>query len=366
MSNDVDSFSRSYAQARDKFRAAVDAAGGALEVFEHPGRGPDGEALTTDVAWVGPRTDRALVLISGTHGVEGYCGSGAQIDWLRRGGAANASVGVLLIHAINPHGFAWTRRVNEDNVDLNRNWVDFPPRLSSNPDYAELADDLCPAQWTPEAQKSTTERLLAWRAARGDRAFQKAVSIGQYSHPLGLFYGGKEPSWSRRTQSAIFRKHLAGARRVAVIDYHTGLGPEGYAERLSTDAPGTAEFARASCWYGAAVTSTKIADATQAGEKSASEDVTGDNLIGSAKLLPGAEFTGIAFEVGTAPILEVMQALRADAWLHAYGDPNSEAGRTIESRMRSAFYRETDFWKGMVAGQSLLTIRQAIAGLMRE
>jgi hypothetical protein len=369
MSSTADCFSRSYSEARAKFRASVEASGGALDAFEHPSRGPDGEILTTDVAWIGPRTDRALVLVSGTHGVEGYCGSGAQIDWLRRGeaqSAASSRVGVLLVHAINPWGFAWTRRVDENNVDLNRNWVDFPQRLASNPDYAELADDLCPAQWTPEAQTRTTERLLAWRAARGDRAFQKAVSGGQYTHPFGLFYGGKEPSWSRRTQTAILEKYLAGARRIAVIDYHTGLGPEGYAERIVTDAPGTAEFARASGWYGAAITSTKSADAGRSEADSVSEDVTGDNLIGSARLLAGAQFTGVAFEVGTAPILEVLQALRADAWLHAHGDLHSDEGRMIKSRIRAAFYRETDYWKGMAAGQSLLTIRQAIAGLTRE
>lgn len=368
MSSDADCFSRSYVEAREKFRAAVDTAGAALDVFEHPLRGPDGESLTTDVAWIGPPdATRALVLISGTHGVEGYCGSGAQIDWLRRGEAcALSSVGVLLIHAINSWGFAWTRRVNEDNVDLNRNWVDFSAPLSPNPDYAELADDLCPPQWTPGAQQSTTARLLAWRAAKGDSAFQKAVSSGQYSHPLGLFYGGAGPSWSRRIQSEIFQKYLAHAARVGVIDYHTGLGPQGYAERLVIDPPGSPEFARAASWYGAAVTSTKRAEATDSAAKSASEDVTGDNLLGAAKLLPGAEFTGIAFEVGTAPIVEVLQALRADAWLHAYGDPLSDEGRSIKTQIRAAFYRETDFWKGMAAGQSLTTIRQALAGLARE
>jgi hypothetical protein len=364
MSSTADCFSRSYCEARDKFRAAVDAVGGALEVFEHPGRGPEGEVLTTDVAWIGPRTESALVLMSGTHGVEGYCGSGAQIDWLRRGEAETAGVGVLLIHAINPYGFAWTRRVDQDNVDLNRNWIDFAAPPPSNPGYDELAEDICPSRWTPEAQKSTTERLLAWRAAKGDRAFQKAVSIGQYAHPLGLFYGGTGPSWSRRTQTAIFQKYLTGARRVAVIDYHTGLGPEGYAELILCAPPGSAEFARAAGWYGAAVTSTKSAAAMDAAQ-SASEDVMGDNLVGSAQLLPGAEFTGIAFEVGTAPIFEVLQALRADAWLHAHGDPRSNEGRPIKNQMRSAFYKETDFWKGMVAGQSLAAIRRAIAGLTR-
>ena len=124
----ADSFSSSYSEAREKFQEAVAAAGCNAESFKHPCFGPGGEKLAADAAWFGPSdASRVLVLISGTHGVEGYCGSGAQVDWLRREEfkLLPADMGVLMIYAINPYGFAWMRRVNEDNVDVNRNWVDF-------------------------------------------------------------------------------------------------------------------------------------------------------------------------------------------------------------------------------------------------
>lgn len=154
----ADSFSTSYNEAREKFQSAVSAARGTLESIPRPSNGPNGEELATDVAWLGPReAARVLVLISGTHGVEGYCGSGAQVDWLRRGEAETLpdDLAVLMIHAINPWGFAWTRRVNETNVDLNRNWVDFSDReaLPKNEEYIELADDLCPSEWTADAKR---------------------------------------------------------------------------------------------------------------------------------------------------------------------------------------------------------------------
>ncbi len=104
-------------------------------------RGPDGGDLSTDVAWIGPRdAERVLVMISATHGVEGFCGSGAQIDWLNRGEAARLSTGfgALLVHAINPYGFAWLRRVTHENVDLNRNWIDFAAPPPENGDYETL------------------------------------------------------------------------------------------------------------------------------------------------------------------------------------------------------------------------------------
>ena len=168
----ADSFSSSYSEAREKFQQAVAAAGGRAESFKHPDFGPGGEELATDAVWFGPsEASRVLVLISGTHGVEGYCGSGAQIDWLRREEfkLLPSDTGALIIHAINPHGFAWTRRVNEDNVDVNRNWVDFSAPLPSNPGYVELAEILCPTKWTVEALEATARDMAAWQASRGPR-----------------------------------------------------------------------------------------------------------------------------------------------------------------------------------------------------
>ncbi|MFM8989295.1 MAG: DUF2817 domain-containing protein, partial [Alphaproteobacteria bacterium] len=107
--------------------AAAAAAGAAIETHPHPLRGPAGERLFCDVARLGPaRAARALVTMSATHGVEGHCGSGAQVATLREGLLRDLprDTCAVAIHAINPHGFAWSRRVTEDNVDLNRNFVD--------------------------------------------------------------------------------------------------------------------------------------------------------------------------------------------------------------------------------------------------
>ncbi|HEY9549032.1 MAG TPA: DUF2817 domain-containing protein, partial [Kiloniellaceae bacterium] len=83
------SFADEYGDARRLFLGAATAAGAGLTAWENPLRGPQGEPLTTDVAWIGPQdAGRVLVLISATHGVEGCCGSGVQVDWLASGGAA--------------------------------------------------------------------------------------------------------------------------------------------------------------------------------------------------------------------------------------------------------------------------------------
>src|SRR5260221_11800457 len=73
-------FSADYAEARRKFREAAQGAGARVESrVNDAARGPAGEALPTDVAWLGPK-DAApvLVTISGTHGAEGFAGAGIQ------------------------------------------------------------------------------------------------------------------------------------------------------------------------------------------------------------------------------------------------------------------------------------------------
>jgi hypothetical protein len=357
--NSADSFSGDYAQARARFRQEASAAGAKLESLPHPERGPDGGELATDVALIGEKTAAAtLVMISATHGVEGFCGSGAQIDFLVRGEATRLppGVAVLMIHAINPYGFAWLRRVTEDNVDLNRNWVDFAGPLPENPGYDALAEAAAPPEWTDAAQSAAAAVLAAYAGENGFAALQQALSGGQYKHPAGIFYGGQAPTWSRRTLTAIYAEYLANAQKVAILDYHTGLGPWGFAEQILTDPPGSAGYARARAWYGDAITCPVAGDSTSA-------DVKGDNLAAAAGLLPQAEVTAMCLEVGTKSVVEVLNALRADAWLHAHGDPASPQGREIKREMREAFFGDADDWKGMVAGQSLLACRQAIKGL---
>jgi hypothetical protein len=59
----------------------------------------------------------------------------------------------------------------------------------------------------------------------------------------------------------------------------------------------------------------------------------------------------------------VLNALRADNWLHARSDPTGPEAAAIQAEMRAAFYVDTDMWRGMVLGQSLIATRQAVAGL---
>lgn len=352
-------FSADYAQARSKFLEAAKAASARLAHYRNPTRGPGGEALFTDTAWVGPGdAGRVLLLISATHGVEGFGGSGVQVGWLESGLYKEIPEGtaVLLVHGNNPHGFAWLRRVTEDNIDLNRNFVDHTGTRPVNPGYEALHEAICPREWTDAVIAETWKTLDAYAASHGARALQTAISAGQYTHADGLFYGGTAPTWAAETLRAIIKAELGRARRVGVIDYHTGLGPRGYGERICIHAPGSPALARAEAWYEGDVTSPALGT-------SSSAELTGVNLTGIAAALPHADMTGIALEYGTLPVDDVVLALRADNWLHQYGDPRLAKGRKIKAQIREAFYQDADDWKEMVWERAIETQRLALKGL---
>ncbi len=353
-------FSNSYAEARGRFLEACHRAGATVESHECPAPGPEGETLLTDVAWLGPASaERVLVTISATHGIEGFCGSAVQTGWLEAGLAKETpeAVALLQIHAINPYGFAWLRRVTEDNVDLNRNFLDHDAPYPVNPGYEALKDVICPPEWDDGVIAATQAALDAYAEVHGPRALQTAISGGQYSRPEGIFYGGSRPTWSNPMLREIFASRLSGARHVAVIDYHTGLGPYGYGERICIHDPGSEGLERALQWYAGDVTSPALGT-------SSSIELTGFNVMGMEQALPkGTALTAVALEYGTIPSRDVRIALRADNWLHLHGDPGSGKGRAIKQQIREAFYQDRDDWKEMVWERAVETQRQALEGL---
>jgi hypothetical protein len=353
-------FSESYAEARPKFCAAAAEAGGGLRSWFNPkARGPNGELLYLDTARFGPAdAPHMLVLIAGTHGVEGHCGSGAEIAWLKNGGPAKLpkNTGALLIHAINPYGFAWSRRVTEDNVDLNRNFVDHDKAYPKNAGYEALAAAILPEDWNAASLAETERAFAAYSQTHGAYGLQGAISAGQYSHPDGVFFGGNAPTWSNRTIRAIARAELSAARRVGIIDFHTGLGPFGHGELICAVAPDAKSFARSRAWYGEEMTSPESGTSTSA-------VVVGVMTDSFPQELPDAEVTSIAIEYGTYTVPEVLNAVRADNWLHQRGDLATPLGKEIKADIKERFFPSGDKWREMVWARAEQTIGWALNGL---
>ena len=356
-------FAHSYRQARDKFLQAARAAGLEVASKPHPLPGIDGEPLAMDIARDGPAdAQRLLIVSSGCHGVEGYCGSGIQglalADGALRRRAADAGVAVLYIHALNPYGFSHFRRTTHENVDLNRNFHDFGRPLPHNAGYGELHALLVPDTWPPD--EANTQAIGQYLATRGEKAFQAAVSGGQHDYPDGLFFGGQGPSWSNRTVREVLREHAQRAARVGWIDIHTGLGPSGVGERIYAGRDDAASIARARAWWGGGGRTplTSIYDGS-----STSAFLTGMMFGAAYDECPEAEYTGLALEYGTVPVLQTMQALRAEQWLNRHPDAPPALADAIRAQVFEAFYTDTDAWREQVAAQGREAMLQGIEGL---
>jgi len=356
-------FAQTYAEARDKFLAAGAERGARMFRDVHPSeRGAQGEELSIDGAKIGDDKAPALLLLtSGTHGVEGFCGSGCQVALLRDdaflSAVERADVCVLMLHALNPYGFSHLQRTNEDNADLNRNFVDFSSPLPPSPAYAEIHALLLPAAWPPP-QDSETE-LGAWIKARGDRAFQAAVSGGQYAFPDGMFYGGSHPSWSNACLRAVLRGQASSRQRLGWIDFHTGLGPRGHGEKIYSGRDDPADIGRAKTWWGSEVTSFFDGSSTSA-------RVSGVISAAAYTECPRTEMTAMALEYGTYPLEHTLQALRAEHWLHNHPEAPAKQREEIKRALRDTFYVDADDWKAMVYEQARDACLQAIAQLATE
>ena len=177
-------YSVDYNMLRQRFLSAARRANAALFEYKHPLHGPGGENLFTDVAYLGDRNaSRKLAILSGTHGVEGQFGSACQAEWL----AANnpmklpADTAIVFIHLINPWGTAWSRRVNEDNIDLNRNFVDWEGAPLRNDQYSKLHEAFVCAEWVgPDRDRADQILSQASQAAGGHTGIAAIVEAGQY------------------------------------------------------------------------------------------------------------------------------------------------------------------------------------------
>jgi hypothetical protein len=224
----INTYPRSYYEARKAFREAALRVGAKIQdhvVLAGQQRLDD---LSIDVAVIGSANPEWSVVVStGLHGIEGFFGSAVQIAYLQdlidRKSLDKRNGELVFLHSLNPFGFAMLRRVNEENVDLNRNFL-LPSRsYRGAPDaYAKLNDFL-----NPQAPPRRVDFYLAkvlWKIGRvGLPALKQAIAGGQYKFPKGIFFGGHAPSRSAQIVQSNMLRWIRG-RHVVHLDFHTGLG----------------------------------------------------------------------------------------------------------------------------------------------
>ena len=262
-------------------------------------------------------------------------------------------MGLIMIHAINPYGFAHLRRSNEDNIDLNRNFIDHTKPYPENEGYKKLADVLLPKSLNTWTEMKLRIRLLWYRLKYGSAAMKRAVSGDQFSHPTNIFFGGHHEAWSNRMLKKILKRYLSNAKRVIFIDFHTGLGPFGSAEiilNVSSDSP---EYQRAVQMWGDLVKTTVSGD-------SLSVHLQSSLKLAIPRTIPQAEVTAVSLEFGTYSAKEVFLALWAENWLYHYAGDNHPKTQEIKAELLRAFYPNTDEWKQLIWNHGQVIVDQAL------
>lgn len=219
-------YSHDYFTAKRRFLEACDRHAFELRSLLVDAPSPSADTLTIDVAILGASQPKSAVLVSsGVHGVEGFFGSAVQLAFLEQlppGWRPPQDAALVLIHALNPFGFAWRRRFNEENVDLNRNFLMPDQPYRGAPPLAEIfRNTLKPAPWRINLHNARVAKLAL---RYGTRSFWETLPVGQYDHPDWLFFGGSGPSQAARLVDQWLPTLLDKAREVVHLDFHTGLG----------------------------------------------------------------------------------------------------------------------------------------------
>lgn len=294
-------FSRDYGEARDRFRAAT--AGlphGALEVVD---------GLTMDWAWAGdPAADRCLVFSSGLHGIEGFVGSAAQLEMLSR----PIDEPTLYLHALNPWGMANLRRVNESNVDLNRNFL--PPGQAyagANDDYARI-DGLLNSAGPPVADLFLARvGLAALRFGYG--RLKNALMSGQHDFPRGLQYAGAKLEDGPRALLGFLDAALAGKSRVVHVDLHAGRGAFGTWTPLLDGGARAEQASRARAAFGDRLAAWNADDPL-------AYVIKGGLTAELQRRYASCRYDALTVEFGTYGDLKLLAAFRDENRWHHFGD----------------------------------------------
>ena len=381
-------FSPDYATARERFLAAAGSLGARVDSYRFNAKGPSGEPLTMDVATFGEADPEDVVIVSsGLHGVEGFFGSAVQLAWLMTRGAGwspPSRISLVIVHALNPFGFAWRRRWNQNNVDLNRNFLDDRRFLDldfsyqeSRAIYARLSQFLNPAsppsRWEPYSIKASVRVLsegfgvrsrmpkdhrpsrFALKAIRGLglSELRKTLPVGQYENPTGLFYGGAEVEETTRVVRERLPQWVAGAGKVVHVDFHTGLGPYADYRLLIIDERGS----DGERWVAEKFGEDSV-EAWDGGTAYAARGLMANDLRDH---LPGCQYHGLTAEFGTYSAMRVIGALRAENQAHFYSRPGARQYEWAKRRVMEAFCPSAARWRKAVVIKGLAIIDQAVA-----
>ena len=340
--DDIESlFSQNYVQARERFRTVT-------RLLEH-GAIEVNDDLTIDWAWSGDaQSPYILVFSSGLHGIEGFAGSAAQLYLL----SLKPETPTLWLHVLNPWGMANLRRVDNQNVDLNRNFLTEDEEYQGvHPTYSQLNSLLNPA--SPPTKDLFQLQILRALLEHGYQKLKSAVVMGQYELPQGLFFGGRSLQPTLSLLLPFLDKVLSHRKKIVHIDLHSGLGNFGERSLLLEGESNPEQVARASRAFGSRLKSRY--------NRNGGYIVRGGFTHALARRLSGVHYDGITCEFGTYSMLHALAALRDENRLHHYGQRDLSPKYNL--RLLEVFSPFNLRWRRNVLSHAATVYTQACAML---
>ncbi len=351
-------FSSTYLEAKRRF---LEAAATANAQLSHYPINPNTPELSIDLAFLpnkgAIKKPSCLVISSGVHGVEGFLGSAVQLalldqlDTLAKHSSNRPDI--LLIHGINPYGFHHRRRVNEHNVDLNRNFLEEGEFVGAPKGYKQLYHFLNHEK--PAGRWSLFYFEALYNLLRfGLTKLKESVAPGQYEFPKGVFYGGRQQEASTQILMNEVYPQLQNYEHILHLDYHTGLGSFGDYKLLLTKC----ETPSSVHWYQQHFDPTR----TESMLSEAKVGYRSTGLLGEwfQERLGVDRYRFATVEFGTYHAVRVAKALALENQAHHFGAINPARKEALSANLLERFYPDSDTWKRSCLTHGLDVIRQGL------
>ena len=293
-----------------------------------------------------PTTNSKLnIIISGTHGVEGYAGTAIQCKTLDNFIQKNKvyckeNVSYLFIHALNPYGYQHNRRCTKQNIDLNRNYLDFFPKSI----YPDKIFELIITYFFSFKFIFLFFSILFQYGYNKSREY---IIKGQYNHREGLFYGGTRKQENiRELENILDNIDLSLFTNIHIFDIHTGLGKYG---NLSVMVPNNTyqelkKFVRCN----------ETTNLVNVSTSNMYQNSKGSITEGMVDYLRFTSFKGtiypIILEYGTYSNIQIFIGLLIENYYYINNNNNINKKELNKSqnKLRDLFYINKTDWKNMI------------------
>jgi hypothetical protein len=343
---DLSCFKKSYHEAQEQFLSL------AKEFISANSKNQMGveniSGVSIDFLYMINDSKAPLVIIqSGMHGVEGHVGSAIQCYLLKSFKKSPIKhLNFLFIHGINADGFSRNRRVNQNNVDLNRNLFDNPSGyLTVNDGYIVLKDYLNPKEPLDLGVLSKIKFYLstAYHIIKHSKdTLKRTLLRGQYAFPEGIYFGGQKMEPQIMALTNLWNHFGSLHERLLLIDLHTGYGKRGQLHLLSNSSESEQSKSLQNLF------SPTLIDF---GDSSEFYQTTGDNVSGFVKHFSAKKAIGVAFEYGTLDSqtltgsIDSLYRLIIENQGHQFGYADANSEQSAKTLFVEMFYPTDSAWR---------------------